>query len=111
MYKPCIIFKCYMHLCLLYCLKDLKKLLVCSIESSQTSLADLYSGPQDHFGGPDAYNCVSFLLSNKRSYILNTLCQIEISAHFPLDVKVVVLPETVLGDITIPLSKLLFGGY
>lgn len=35
----------------------------------------------------------------------------EVSANFPLDIKVVVLPQTVFGAITILLSKLFFGGY
>ena len=35
----------------------------------------------------------------------------EISANFPLEIKVVVLPQTALGAITILLSKLYFGGY
>lgn len=39
-----------------------------------------------------------------RSHISDTLCQTEISAHFPLAFKVV-LPEIVLEAITFPLSN------
>lgn len=89
-------FKLYIYLCLLYCLEDLKKLLFCSSEQSQTLFACLYSRSQVLFGGPRCMQLCLVVIQQEVTY-LTILYLIEISVHFSLAYKVAVLSEIVLG--------------